>query len=168
MSESISANPRPYPWHVDLEDASAAPSRRTDFVQYLRANGRPDDDYAAAELIFGELVGNAYLHARGPLELAVEWSGGHAILHVTDQGGPVDLSAARMPTETSEHGRVLALVRALAPSIHATTYPGYGKTISVALPVRPRDGFKRMASPVPVRYGRAPQRGRGISDLRLA
>jgi hypothetical protein len=61
VSDRASASSRPYPWHIDLEDAAAAPSRRPDFVQYLRANGRPDDDYAAAELIFGELVGNAFL-----------------------------------------------------------------------------------------------------------
>ena len=164
MSESS----RPYPWHIDLEDAAAAPSRRPDFVQYLRANGRPDDDYGAAELIFGELVGNAYLHARGPLEMAVEWSEGHAVLHVTDQGGPIDLASARMPAESSEHGRGLAIVRALAPQVHATTYPGYGKTISVALPVRARDAVRRIGSPGAVRYGRGPQRGRGVLDLRLA
>ena len=144
----MSHSSRPYPWHIDLEDAAAAPSRRADFVQYLRAYGRPDDDYAAAELIFGELVGNALLHARGPLEVAVEWSTGHAVLHVTDHGAPIDLTGTRMPAPSSEHGRGLALVRALAPALHATAYPGYGKTISAALPVNSREAFRLLRSPL--------------------
>lgn len=168
MSDSVSASPHPFPWHLDLDDAATAPRKRAAFVQYLQANGRPDDDYAAAELIFGELVGNAYLHAPGRLEVAVEWSAGHAVLHVTDQGAALDVSQARMPDVRSEHGRGLAIVRALAPALHATAYPGYGKTISAALPVRPRHAIRRFGPTGAARSGRARQRDRGASDLRLA
>lgn len=159
MSDSVCASPRPNPWHIDLDAAGAVTRQRAEFVRYLRANGRPDDDYAAAELIFGELVGNAYLHAPGPLEVSVEWSTGHAILHVTDRGGPIDVTAARMPDARSEHGRGLAIVRALAPAVHATTYPAFGKTISAALPVRPKRSSS-FGSPV----GLTPPPGRARSS----
>jgi anti-sigma regulatory factor (Ser/Thr protein kinase) len=127
----------PRPWCVDLPDASFAPQRRPEFVAYLQANGRTGDDYATAELIFGELVGNAYLHAPGSLEVAVEWSSGHATLHVTDEGVPLDLSDTPLPDPFAEHGRGLAIVKSLAASLRTPTYPGFGKTVSVALPIRP-------------------------------
>lgn len=133
----------PRPWRVNLPDASFAPQRRPEFVAYLQANGRTDDDYAAAELIFGELVGNAYLHAPGSLEVAVEWSNGHATLHVTDEGFPIDLTDATLPDPFVEHGRGLAIVKSLAPSVQTTPYPGFGKTVSVALPVHPDRGERR-------------------------
>ena len=167
MSNSMGASPRPNPWHVGLDDGGAVAGARAEFVRYLRAYGCPEDDYAAAELIFGELVGNAYLHAPGPLEVSVEWSTGHAVLHVTDRGGAIDVTAARMPDAHSEHGRGLAIVRALAPAVHATTYPAFGKTISAALPVRPRDAVRRIASTAGVRCARG-RRDRAASGLRLA
>jgi anti-sigma regulatory factor (Ser/Thr protein kinase) len=125
----------PRPWYVDLPDARFAPQRRPEFVAYLQANGRTDDDYAAAELIFGELVGNAYLHAEGSLEVLVEWSSGHATLHVTDEGLPLDLSNNALPDPYNEHGRGLAIVRSLAGNVLTTPYPGFGKTVSAALPI---------------------------------
>jgi serine/threonine-protein kinase RsbW len=127
----------PRPWYVDLPDASFAPQRRPEFVAYLQANGRTDDDYGAAELIFGELVGNAYLHAPGSIEVAVEWSSGHATLHVTDEGQPLDLTDSVLPDTYSEHGRGLAIVQALAGNLRTTCYPGFGKTVSAALPIHP-------------------------------
>jgi anti-sigma regulatory factor (Ser/Thr protein kinase) len=125
----------PQPWNIDLPDARFAPQRRPEFVAYLQANGRSEDDYAAAELIYGELVGNAYLHAPGTLEVTVEWSSGHATLHVTDEGLPLCLADTALPDPYSECGRGLAIVKTLAGDVHTTPYPGFGKTVSAPLPV---------------------------------
>jgi len=58
-------------------------------------------------------------------------------LHVTDEGGPIDVDGTRLPDVFCEHGRGLALVKALTPSVRSTPYPGFGKTVSAALPVYP-------------------------------
>jgi hypothetical protein len=129
---------RPLPWYVDDADCSTAPRRRAEFIAYLRVYGDPDDDYDAAEVIFGELVGNLVQHAPGPYEMHVEWSAGHATLHVTDEGSPLDVrTSVQLAGPFDEHGRGLALVAALSGALHSVAYPGYGKTVSAALPVRP-------------------------------
>jgi anti-sigma regulatory factor (Ser/Thr protein kinase) len=129
---------RPPPWSFELPDSTTACRRRRAFVDYLRAYGRADDDYGSAELIFGELVTNALLHAPGPIEVHAEWSSGHATLHVTDEGLPLNLEFPNDPGPLAERGRGILIVRRLSPNVVGTIYPGYGKTISAALPVCPR------------------------------
>lgn len=107
---------------------------RTEFVEYLRRNGRATDDYVGAEMIFGELVANAIMHAPGAIEVLVEWPADRATIYVWDQGPP--LSAERFQADPySEHGRGLMIVGQLSPAVTTVTYPGDGKTVSAVLPV---------------------------------
>jgi anti-sigma regulatory factor (Ser/Thr protein kinase) len=119
--------------------------RRKEFVDYLRRYGGDCDDYEAAEMIFGELVANAVLHAPGSIEVLVEWPSGRAMLYVSDEGPPIDARRNRAPNPDSEHGRGLLIVQWLSPSLTSVTNPGDGKTISAALPVLLGGGSPRQA-----------------------
>ena len=90
-------------WYYEAEDSTSALHQRRDFVKYLRAHGAPGEDYDAAELIFGEIVGNAVVHAPGPLHVHVDWPGGRATLHVSDEGPPIRSpnTAAGSPSRTT-------------------------------------------------------------------
>ena len=142
---------RPRPWNYHARNPVGAPRQRDDFVNYLRAYGRADADYGAAELIFGELLVNVLLHAPGSVDVQVEWLSGNATLHVTDEGPPIDMDCSREPETFSEHGRGLNLVCALSPAVAGTIYPGYGKTITAELPVGCRPGVG--AAPTRLRMG---------------
>ena len=113
--------------------------RRHEFRQYLRQYGRAGDDYLAAEVIFGELVGNAVRYAPGPIEVLVEWPNGHAMIHVSDTGYPVETRPVETPDPYAQGGRGLLIVSRLASAaITSTVYADLGKTVSVALPVHAR------------------------------
>jgi len=56
------------------------------------------------------------------------------MLHVTDVGAPIDVSAIAFPDPFAERGRGLAIVNALSPAVRSATYLN-GKTVSAALPV---------------------------------
>ena len=130
-------SPRPPQWKLDFAEASRALYLRNEFVDYLRAYGRAEDDYAAAELIFDELVANVCFHAPGPIEVLVEWHGGGAMLRVSDAGAPIDISMIAFPDPYALGGRGLAMVNAFSATVCAATYLN-GKTVSAALPVRGR------------------------------
>ena len=109
--------------------------RRGEFVDYLRRHGGERDDYEAAEMIFGELVANAVLHAPGSIEVLVEWPSGRAMLYISDEGPPLDAQCFRTPDPSAEHGRGLLIVGRLSASLTCVTNPGDGKTVSAKLPI---------------------------------
>jgi anti-sigma regulatory factor (Ser/Thr protein kinase) len=124
------------PWFFEVDDSTSALHRRADFVRYLRSYGADGEDYAAAELIFGEIVGNAVVHAPGPLEVLVDWPEGRATLHVSDEGAPIRV-VRDLPDPMAEHGRGLAVANRLARGLSSTP-TSVGKTIVAKLPVRVR------------------------------
>jgi anti-sigma regulatory factor (Ser/Thr protein kinase) len=125
---------RPPQWKLGFAEPSRALHLRNELIEYLRAYGRTEDDYDTAELIFDELVANVCFHAPGPIEILVEWHSGRAMLHVTDAGPPLDMSAIAFPDPYADDGRGLAIVSALSAAVRSTTYV-CGKTVSAALPI---------------------------------
>jgi anti-sigma regulatory factor (Ser/Thr protein kinase) len=124
------------PFYFEVEDSTGALRRRTDFVRYLRSLGAADEDYDAAELIFGEIVANAAVHAPGPMQVLVDWPEGRATLHVTDEGLPIRI-IRNLPDPMAEHGRGLAVANRLARGLSMEPN-SLGKTVSAKLPVRLR------------------------------
>jgi signal transduction histidine kinase len=122
-------------WYLSIPDSTRALHWRADFVDYLKSCGA-SGDLEAAELIFGEIVGNAIIHAPGSIEVCVEWVAGRAKLHVRDDGPPLD-AAAIMGTAGvyDDHGRGLSIVRELSPAAIASITYSDGKAISAELPV---------------------------------
>jgi hypothetical protein len=134
LQRSNQPKSQPPQWKLGFAEPSQSLRLREKLVEYLRAYGRAEDDYDTAELIFGELVGNACFHAFGPMEILVDWQNGHAMLHVTDGGPPIDVSTIGFPDPYSNDGRGLAIVNAFSTAVRSMTYVD-GKTVSAALPI---------------------------------
>jgi anti-sigma regulatory factor (Ser/Thr protein kinase) len=121
-------------WSFDARDARSTRDVRELFIAYLRAKGRPDADYAGAELVFGELLGNVVRHAPGTVDIEVEWRGDAPVLHVLDRGPGYDRLGTLPPT-FSETGRGLYLVTTLTREFTVTRLPGYGSHARAVLPI---------------------------------
>ncbi len=120
-------------WNFESENAKAAQSARGDFVDYLHASVR-EPDVDAAELAFGELVGNVVRHAPGPIEIEVEWSDACPVLHVVDRGPEFTPSTSLPEDMRSEAGRGLFLVSNVGRTFALERIPHYGNHIAVTLP----------------------------------
>lgn len=119
-------------WSFDAENAQAAHDARAAFAGYISRHADPGADVAAAELIFGELIGNVVRHAPGPIDVQVDWSGKAPILHVTDRGHGI-IRDPLLPHPFSESGRGLFIVSQLSSKMEIERIPGYGNHIAVTL-----------------------------------
>jgi anti-sigma regulatory factor (Ser/Thr protein kinase) len=79
-----------------------------------------DEERDAAELVFGELLGNVVRYAPGPIEVMFDWSEPVPVLHVLDRGPGFTLMP-RLPSDLlSERGRGLFIVWSLAEDFNVT------------------------------------------------
>ncbi|MGH7716178.1 MAG: SpoIIE family protein phosphatase, partial [Vulcanimicrobiaceae bacterium] len=128
--------PRGTAWQFDADNAKSAQLARGEFFARLQEEAAPESDFGAAELIFGELVGNVVRHAPGAIDVTLEWEGSRALLHVIDRGHgfeyvpPVEIDLLR------EEGRGLWLIHQFAAFTSIEYLPGYGTHVTVELPVR--------------------------------
>jgi anti-sigma regulatory factor (Ser/Thr protein kinase) len=125
-------------WNFRSGSVTDARKTRAEFMTALRAGAAEGSDFAAAELIFGELISNVVRHAPGAVRVRLEWSGSKALLSVHDEHAPFT-PKFKLPADImSEHGRGLFIARALATSMDVTHVHGNGTKVSVGLPVRAR------------------------------
>lgn len=101
-------------------DARMARDLRVFITEFLRAYGTDDANYDGAELVLGELLGNAVRHASGPVELHVSWSGDYPDIAMLDYGPPYDAALVIPEDPLSENGRGLYIAGLLARSFHVT------------------------------------------------
>jgi anti-sigma regulatory factor (Ser/Thr protein kinase) len=120
-------------WAFDAENAEAAHDARAEFIAYLREHRPADGDFAAAELVFGELVGNVVRHAPGAIEIQVDCTGARATLHVIDRGRGFVRDPSLPPDMLSESGRGLYIVSRLAHALRAERIAGYGNHVAAEL-----------------------------------
>ncbi|MDB5069431.1 MAG: multi-sensor signal transduction histidine kinase [Candidatus Eremiobacteraeota bacterium] len=125
-------------WAFESADALAAQSVRSSFVAALAREASADSDLGAAELIFGELIGNVVRYAPGAIDIDLEWIGAVPVLHVLDRGGGFDLRSTLPEDVMSERGRGLYIVSVLGTDLRADRLPGRGNHVRVVLPVRRR------------------------------
>ncbi len=108
---------------------------RRQVARFLEQDASEDSDFAATELIIGELLGNVIRHAPGPVRVRAEWEGAEAKFVVEDSGR--GFSLPQPPAgRTEQRGRGLALVQAFARSLLVSYEPGRGTTVEVVLPLR--------------------------------
>ena len=104
-------------------------------MRALRTAANATSDLAAAELIFGELIGNVVQHAPGPVRVRLDWSGEKAVLSVHDEHAPFT-PRFTLPTDPmQENGRGLFIAHTLATSFDVTHISGDGTKVTVGLPV---------------------------------
>lgn len=124
-------------WQFDAGEASAATSARADFTTYLRSKCTADSDIEAAQIVFSELIANAFQHGVGPVKMWIEFSRPDCSLNVADQGKGFELGIPSLPEdELSENGRGLFLVWALATRVQVIHVPNDGSIVKALLPVR--------------------------------
>ncbi len=125
-------------WRFASPDERAAGAARHAYAQRLRQLGIPEDEVVSGELIFGELVGNAYRYAPGEVEVVLDVSAAAPVLHVFDTGEGFEYRP-RLPSDLlAERGRGLFLVTALAEEVSAELRRPSGSHVRVVLAARPR------------------------------
>ena len=122
-------------WQFDAENAEAAGDARKSFVAQLRGRVRSDLALSAAELVFGELVGNVVRHAPGPIDVQLDLSADDPVLHVIDRGMGFVRDPGLPMDPLSESGRGLYIIAQLAKNIRVERIPGFGNHITAALNV---------------------------------
>jgi PAS domain S-box-containing protein len=128
--------PRGTAWQFDADNAKSAQHARGEFLARLQEAAAPESDFGAAELIFGELVGNVVRHAPGPIDVTLEWEGLRALLHVIDRGRGFEYTPPANIDLFREEGRGLWLIHQFAVFTSIEYLPGYGTHVTVELPVR--------------------------------
>jgi serine phosphatase RsbU (regulator of sigma subunit)/anti-sigma regulatory factor (Ser/Thr protein kinase) len=108
-------------WTFDSANAEEAQHARKEFADMLRTQeNASDEDIYAAELVFGELVGNVLRHTHGVADIIVDWSKPAPILHVRDHG-PGFFYAPRLPHDLwAESGRGLYIIAKLTDDFNVT------------------------------------------------
>lgn len=116
-----------------VDDQGAARSARVAIAQALGRHGTPDEDVLDAEMIFSELVGNIARHAGGMVDVRLDRRGGHAVLHVLDEGRGFQY-LPRLPIDMfAENGRGLFIIHELAEEFSIVRRPGEGSHARVVL-----------------------------------
>lgn len=121
-------------WSLRRGAHSAATVARKEFIAHLRLCSALNADYDAADLIFGELVANALIHARNQAIVRL-WFDEWAHLSVRDDGGAfVERPITPAPAHV-EGGRGLYIVKALARELNIEG-TGAGWIVTAKLPVQ--------------------------------
>ncbi len=123
-------------WKFASDDARTAQVARSSFVAYLRAHDLLEGDIAAAEIVFGELVGNVVRHAPGPIDVELAWNDAAPLLVVRDRGAGFEPRSTALPADDySENGRGLYLIATFAnmPSVRRRADGGAEIAVQLAL-----------------------------------
>lgn len=119
-------------WHFEAICGSEALAARGSFAQFLQRLGVGQWDCYCAQMVFGELVGNAARHAPGPIDVMVHVDTPRiVILEIRDTGRAFNLSV-RPPPWQSESGRGLYIVSLLTTHLRAEN-AGFGNKVSALL-----------------------------------
>jgi signal transduction histidine kinase/DNA-binding response OmpR family regulator len=118
--EAQSVRPGVRRWRIEDIDGAALHVLRRELRAVLEAAKFGTGNIESAELVLGELVGNVVRYAPGPVDVALDTSGGTPVLHVID-AGPGFERTPMLPTEVlSESGRGLFIVAALTEEFNVS------------------------------------------------
>ncbi|MFN2449548.1 MAG: SpoIIE family protein phosphatase, partial [Candidatus Baltobacteraceae bacterium] len=121
-------------WQFEADNAEAAHDARKAFIgQLQQARKMSPAALGAAELVFGELIGNVVRHAPGPIDVQLDLSAQNPVLHVIDHGMGFVRDAALPNDPLSESGRGLYIIAQLTKAIRVERIPGYGNHLSATL-----------------------------------
>lgn len=125
-------------WSFEASAGSSNGVRRAFLASLMsKAEAAKTLDLAAAELIFGELLGNVVRHAPGPVDITLDWTSELPVLHVFDNGPGFRSrrKRERLPQDDwSESGRGLFIVNACAADFTIGNREGRGTHARATLP----------------------------------
>jgi anti-sigma regulatory factor (Ser/Thr protein kinase) len=122
-------------WNFRTVSADDAAKSRREFMVLLRSMASAASDFDAAELIFGELVGNVVVHAPGWVTVTLVWKAENPVLIVHDEEKLFSPRFALPDDPLQENGRGLYIVRTLAKSVTIRRVKGDGTKVMATLPV---------------------------------
>jgi anti-sigma regulatory factor (Ser/Thr protein kinase) len=125
-------------WTFDTSSSASNGARRAFLACLKSKRGAAVIDVPAAELIFGELLGNVVRHAPGRVDIVLDWTAELPVLHVLDRGPGFRSrrKRERLPVDAlSESGRGLFIVNACAPTFSVRNRNGRGTHASATLPL---------------------------------
>lgn len=125
-------------WTFESAADVYASSLRRELMATLHAKGAPESDFAAAELIYGELISNVIRHAHGRVCVRLDWSAEFPTLTVRDEERRFERPICLPTDPLAESGRGLFIVKALARDFSVTADEGPGSVASAILPIRRR------------------------------
>jgi anti-sigma regulatory factor (Ser/Thr protein kinase) len=126
-------------WTFDSAVVEAASAVRASFRSLLREVATDDSDIFAADVVYGELVGNAIRHAGGRIDVSLVWLEQGAAFRVRDYGDGFLPPAIKAADADAESGRGLHLAAHFADMVHVARVPGGGAELTVVLPVWRRE-----------------------------
>lgn len=122
-------------WSMVATEARQGARLRRAFREYLEHLGHPASDFDAAEMVYGELVGNCARHAPGEIRIAFRWDDSTLVVtEALDRLRMWPFSPDDASAESTHHA--YALINAFTGRIHVTRDPAGGTRASVVLPVR--------------------------------
>jgi anti-sigma regulatory factor (Ser/Thr protein kinase) len=125
-------------WRFESAGEIYPSSMRSEILALLREHGSPEGDFDSAELIYGELIGNAIRHARGKVVVRLDWTDEFPTLSVCDEER-YDPPPICLPGDPwAESGRGLYIVKALAKGFEVKAAESSGSSACAILPVRRR------------------------------
>jgi anti-sigma regulatory factor (Ser/Thr protein kinase) len=92
-------------------------------------------DFASAELIYGELIGNVVRHAPGPIDVEVTLERERVRLVVQSGGSAITVRPALPASPLREAGRGLFIVHELGRDYTTSELPLFGNQTAVNLPL---------------------------------
>lgn len=101
-------------WSAQMQGNDSATAIRREMIHYLELRVAEPESLPDAEIVIGELISNAFRHSPGPICADLVWPDGtRPAVVVHDTGTCFNEKTAR-PESSSESGRGLFIVRALA------------------------------------------------------
>jgi len=123
-------------WRFGASDALQAEPTRRRLRTWLEQ--KTSGDFASAELIYGELVGNVVRHAPGSIDVAVTLARERVRLVVQSSGRGITVPPALPTSPWRESGRGLFIVHQLGRDYATCELPLFGNQTSVDLPLTAR------------------------------
>jgi hypothetical protein len=120
-------------WRFGASDALAAEPARRRLRAWLET--KTTGDFVAAELIYGELIGNVVRHAPGPIDIDVTLDAERVRLVVQSSGPAVTVPPTLPASPLRECGRGLFIVDALGSGYATQALPIFGNQTIVDLPL---------------------------------
>jgi PAS domain S-box-containing protein len=107
-------------WRFEAPDAAAMYDTRAELRAALGKRRFDERHVRSAELVLGELMSNVVRHAPGPLEVILDSTSDHVVLHVIDEGPGFERPPMLPVDVLSETGRGLYIVSQLTREFSST------------------------------------------------